>query len=333
MFLLFLPRSHVPEDGSGPRPITAEEEEDLFGSDDETGGIVDNLAPPVPLVDVDAILDDVFLMHDPEAMTQGTSDVDATPLGVLIPPDVEMLSPMEVDVPVVVDHESDSKPYGRGDGKHTDIFVGRLLEKMRVLPCVAAMPTHLFIPKSLTRRYSMLAVSVLTWWLEEAGGGGIGDRGKAATLFLKVFDTLITRDMKSDQPRSKVHEVPNEEPVHVAQQIRSRIQRLEAGFWLEMLDDLILDSKVQQEKAALRRTIAVAVDTELLSMHNRESCVHKVMNGDARTGRRILESSGLHAPSDVIVDLMRSKFITSASGDTLAGNFDLKDVPGICVVV
>ena len=38
-----------------------------------------------------------------------------------------------------------------------------------------------------------------------------------------------------------------------------------------------------------------------------------------------MESSGLHAPTDVTVDLMRSKFITRASGDTLAGNFDLKE--------
>ena len=53
--------------------------------------------------------------------------------------------------------------------------------------------------------------------------------------------------------------------------------------------------------------------------------MHKVMSGDARTGRRILESSGLHAPSDVTVDLMRSKFITSGSGDTLAGNVNLKE--------
>ena len=108
-----------------PRQTTEDEEEHLFGDGETPAELFRDPIDFVPRVDTEAILDDLFLMHDPEDVTQGTSDVDATPLGVSIPPDVEMLSPMEGDVLGVGDHESHSKPYGRGNGKHTDIFVGR----------------------------------------------------------------------------------------------------------------------------------------------------------------------------------------------------------------
>ena len=53
---------------------------------------------------------------------------------------------------------------------------------------------------------------------------------------------------------------------------------------MELVEELISDSNANHAKAAVRRTVAAAVDVDDLKMRNRESCVQKVMNGDARTG-------------------------------------------------
>ena len=104
-----------------PRPITDEEEEEMFG-DGETPG---------EGITADEVVNDLFLMAEPTDgnfveldETQKSDGNDTTVVEIHVGPEVEFMSPMEVDVLVDGDHELHSKPYGRGGGKHTDIFVG-----------------------------------------------------------------------------------------------------------------------------------------------------------------------------------------------------------------
>ena len=64
--------------------------------------------------------------------------------------------------------------------------------------------------------------------------------------------------------------------------------------------------------------MATAEDTSELQKKQLESCIFKVMHGDARTGRRVLGSSGVHPASLQTVDLMKGKFVVDPARDTIA---------------
>ena len=187
----------------------------------------------------------------------------------------------------------------------------------------------MFIPKSLTKRYSVVAVGVFDWWLEEISSGMAHERGKVATLFLRVFNFLLTRDCRNLKS-SALQELPENHDVAVALQIRSRLQQMEAGLWLVVLDEAIEDTRQVSQNCAERRVVAASVDTEAITTRNMETCVFKVMHGDVRTGQRVLQSPCLHPPCQETVDLMCSKFITSTDGGGSILSHALKQRALVC---
>ena len=107
----------------------------------------------------------------------------------------------------------------------------------------------------------------------------------------------------------------------MAKLLKDRIQRLEAGFWLSELEKAASDNDRARGRAAERRTMTAVQDNEVNVTRNFETCVFKVLNGDVRTGRRVLESSGVHPPSPIIVDRMAQKFVTDVGRASLT-SFD-----------
>ena len=59
------------------------------------------------------------------------------------------------------------KPFSGIEGDHVDIFLDGLLERLRKLPNVGAVPTYLYIPKSLGRRFTRQANLLLRWWIRD----------------------------------------------------------------------------------------------------------------------------------------------------------------------
>ena len=283
----------------GPPRMIESEEERIFGSDSDTDTVC---------------IDDLVLMADPrgnpDAVTEAPSDVGVAPLGVVIPLDVEMVSLVEavlvLDVPSVA--------YVDGNGKHSDAFITALLTRLRQLPEIASAPTYVFIPKSLTKRYWAVVVG-------KVSSGAVNERGKAATLFLKAFDYLLTRDCRNLKCDA-LQELPKNDGVAIAQQIRSRIQQMVVGIWLVV--EAIEDAKQVLHKSVAKRVVAASVNCDLINMRNMETCVFKVMHGDIRTGQRVLQSPGLHPPCQGTVDLIRTKFITSDDGAGSIMGHDLR---------
>ena len=116
------------------------------------------------------------------------------------------------------------KPFGCNGNTHSEIFIERLLGKLRLFPDVSALPTHTWIPKSLGRRYSKVASSVLDWWLRAANNSSSLADSEVTNLFLRVFDYLVSRDERPPQScRLDLTELPKEDQPIVAQQIRSRL--------------------------------------------------------------------------------------------------------------
>ena len=206
------------------------------------------------------------------------------------------------------------------------------MQKLVRFPEVLNLPTYTFVPKSLVRRYAVLATSVFEWWLKEASDGTDGDRARAVSLFLRVFDFAVTRDVRIQNKGNSLQETQKDEGVSVAKQIKSRIQRLEAGFWLAELEEALRDNSNAQEKAAERRVVAAAQDVEADSTRNLETCLFKVLNGGARTGRRVLESSGVHPASPITVDRMAHKFATNVGNASLTCFEKYKDQLKRCKV-
>lgn len=124
-------------------------------------------------------------------------------------------------LPPGTDTPIDPMPFGIDVGTHSEEFVRKLLEKLRQSPDVSTLPTHTFIPKSVGRRYSKLATSALDWWMKAATNPTSVDDSRAATLFLNVFDYLVSRDDRPPQNcRLNLTELPKEDQTTVAQQIR-----------------------------------------------------------------------------------------------------------------
>lgn len=233
------------------------EEAELFGDEEE----------------VVEVLKDLFLMQAPnnpddEETLPPTGGV-LTPMEVYVGPEVELIS--------LGEHTPDlvhCRPFAGDGGKHSQLFLNKLVEKLRQFPDVSAMPTHTWIPKSLGRRYSKIASPVLDWWLAVADSPSSSIECEAATLFLNTFDYPVSRDERPPQNhRSSLSELPKEDQTIVAQQIRGRLQKLEAGFWFDVVDQALSDAKKAADSAAERRTRAAADDAGILLTRNQETCV------------------------------------------------------------
>jgi hypothetical protein len=58
---------------------------------------------------------------------------------------------------------NDAKPWTGPANCHSAGFIGQLLSRLRQLPAVAPLNTHMFVPKSLVRRYAKLATQIIEW--------------------------------------------------------------------------------------------------------------------------------------------------------------------------
>ena len=63
--------------------------------------------------------------------------------------------------------------------------------------------------------------------------------------------------------------------------------------------------------------MTAARETEADSSRNLETCLFKVLGGDARNGRRVLESTGVHPASPITVERMAQKFVTDRGSVSL----------------
>jgi hypothetical protein len=61
----------------------------------------------------------------------------------------------------------DFRPFSEVEGNHTEAFLDELVVRLKKLPDVGALPTYIYIPKSLGRRYARQVILVLKWWLRE----------------------------------------------------------------------------------------------------------------------------------------------------------------------
>ena len=145
----------------------------LYGDEDEEG-------------DIDAMLNESILMatqaiqHLQEDDTMPPTPFGPTPPPPHLPAEVEFVPtpPSEVRTrrhfgnlapsiiePIDIDLY-DVKPFITGsDGDHVDAFIDGILERLRKMPNVGAMPTYVYLPKSLGRRYTRQANLVLRWWM------------------------------------------------------------------------------------------------------------------------------------------------------------------------
>ena len=66
-----------------------------------------------------------------------------------------------------------------------------------------------------------------------------------------------------------------------------RLQKFEAGEWLAVIDDALLDIEKDRKRGGSRRITCIGDDIEDQEKHNLESCVHKILSGDTLTGHRV----------------------------------------------
>ena len=211
----------------------------------------------------------------------------------------------------------DSLAFGGLDAKHTDAFVNALIEKLKQLPKVSPVSSYLFVPKALSRRVGRLFAMAVGWFNDETSSGNLL-HGESASLFLRHLDFLVARDMAS------VDDVQVErETGYIKKIVRYRVQLLEQGEWLRVLDEALLDASAAKLKATSRRVTAASDDPELAHIRKFEACVYKTLHGSVQAGRRILRSTGVHPSCPETVSLMTAKFATDHKCNTLAGRPDL----------
>ena len=101
-------------------------------------------------------------------------------------------------------------------------------------------------------------------------------------------------------------------------------------MWIEEVDNVLIYIGIVNDRARRRRLTAISTYTDRLMKQNLETCVSKTLNGDVRTGHRVLKSDGLHRACDATVDLLKNKFVTNFANDTIATNLDLKKKAKLC---
>ena len=118
---------------------------------------------------------------------------------------------------------------------------------------------------------------------------------------------------------------PMAEASQVSRVIRSRLQVLEQGKWLDAVDEALVDVEAADFRSAQRRTEAQSLDEEMPMTSTLEAAIFKILHGDTRTGHRVLRSHGLHPPCPETARLMQSKFITDPAKDSIAQEPDLRN--------
>ena len=221
-------------------------------------------------VDMDELFDPTVVIEAlglEETQAPSIGD-DATPMGQHVPPEVELVSP----TPGPRSETGSLCPFSGPDGKHSPAFMDALLEKLRLLPEVSALPTYDFIPKSLTRRYGKLTAAAFEWWLEEVRqcDPGSNDVSRVcATLFLKHIDYVISRDTQLLNDRHKLQVGQERDYIHCAKIIRERLQRPEQGHWLEEVSSAITDSnetqtRMDQQRLCLKKLMSKSCKSIIL---------------------------------------------------------------------
>ena len=79
----------------------------------------------------------------------------------------------------------------------------------------------------------------------------------------------------------------------------------------------MLDIEKDRKQGESRWITCIGDDIEDQEKHNLESCIHKILSSDTRTGHRVLKSNGIHAPIMETMALMKAKFLTTVSANTL----------------
>ena len=217
------------------------------------------------------------------------------------------------------------RPFSGDDGDHIDCFSDAVVERLRKMPDVGALPTYVYVPKSLTRRYARQANLILKWWIKECDRRQPNVRHfEAANLFLLWFDFLLTRNNTGlEETRSTDHAKKEEvEPLKI---IKSRLQKIEAGEWLVLIDDALLDIAKDGKRAESRRIEGIGDEFDGQEVHKLEAGVRKILGGDTRTGHRVMKSDGIHPAAQETVELMKRKFLISPGDSTMANRRDLKE--------
>ena len=216
------------------------------------------------------------------------------------------------------------KPFSGTDGDNVDCFIDALLLRLQKLPEVGALPTFVYIPKSLCRRYTRQATIILKWWLKECDRHQPNQKHfQAANLLLLCFDFLLSRNDNGLDGLTKDHD--NKDDLGPLKIIKSRLQKFEAGEWLVLIDEALRDIEKDRERAESRRIGCIGDDLDKEEEHKFEACVHKILSGDTRTGHRVLKSNGIHLANSETVDLMRRKFLASPENNTIGGWGDLRE--------
>ena len=143
------------------------------------------------------------------------------------------------------------------------------------------------------------------------------DNARAAILFLKVFDFLIARNTLHYTDEDEPNKDESTDNQIITRIVRARLQQLEMGKWLNLIDDALEDIDKARARAIVRRLFAAAENPDENSSYKYQCCIEKIMHGDTRTGHRILRPSGLHSPSDETAELMKAKFNADSSSNNL----------------
>ena len=161
--------------------------------------------------DLDSMLHDGILMatqavqHLEEDETMPPTPFGPTPLSPHRPAEVEFVptAPSEVGsgrnfgTPMTgrIDIDAyDLRPFSGDDGDHAEFFLDELVERLQKMPDVGALPTYVYVPKSLTRRYARQANLILKWWVKECDRRQPNSRYyEVANLFLWCFDFSLSR--------------------------------------------------------------------------------------------------------------------------------------------
>ena len=111
---------------------------------------------------------------------------------------------------------------------------------------VVPLSTYTYIPKSLGRRYAKLATTAINRWLKEIEHGSVlhaPSWTRAATLFLIFFDYLVARDITAigGGEAGTSNQVKSQQ---IAGIVRLRLQALEQGQWLQIIDNALRDTNL-----------------------------------------------------------------------------------------
>lgn len=161
-------------------------------------------------------------------------------------------------------------------------------------------PTVLWIPRALKGRVAELFMKALAQWLELAEGedpSAPSARRDSAALHLRILPQLVLRCPDTKQAEAQ------EGNLTINAVIRHRVQRAEAGEWMDLLTELIDDDGGHARSSPCRSTTTGAGGERQKQL---QRAVDKARTGALRAAAQIVTGAGKAEPSERVAGQVRA---------------------------